>query len=89
MAQDTFFSTYGDDRLLVEGTVATIGARNGATFVDLKTSGSSKVECATKTTAPAVRVGDVVTVQTDEPRADVSREAGGMVIENCRIVNSK
>jgi hypothetical protein len=89
MAQDTFFSTYGDDRLLIEGTVATIGERNGATFVGLKTSGSNKVECATKTRAPAIQAGDVVTVQADEPRADVSRQSGGMVIENCRIVESK
>jgi hypothetical protein len=86
LQSDSFFSTYGQTTLLIQGTVMSIGQQSGDYVVALATTGPAKVFCDIGAKAPAVNVGAAITIQSANPQRDASREASGLLIKNCTIV---
>jgi hypothetical protein len=88
LQHDSFFSTYSQNTLLIQGTVMSIDQQSGDYIVALATTGPAKVFCDIGARAPTVNVGDVITVQSANPQRDASREASGLLLKNCMIVST-
>ena len=88
LQNDSFFSTYGQTILLIQGTVTSIGQQDGNYTVALATTGPAKVFCDIGANVPTVNVGDVITVQSANLQQDASRETSGLLLKNCTIVST-
>jgi hypothetical protein len=85
MQQDAFFSTYGQDSLLIQGTVVSINRNGSDLIVVLDSAVPTKVECDLGSRESTVQVGETITVLSENPGSDASRDAGMVLLRNCRI----
>jgi hypothetical protein len=85
MDDDTFYATYGQTSLLIQGRVAAVDQQANHFIVTLATGVRTKVQCDLGNKAPAVRVGDTITIRSANPEQDVSRLDAAVLIHNCTI----
>jgi hypothetical protein len=85
MQRDEFFANYGHSSLLIQGTVVSIDRHGGDLIVVLDSTVPMKVECDLGNRESAVRVGETLTVLSENPSSDASRDAGMVLLRNCRI----
>jgi hypothetical protein len=85
MQQDAFFSTYGQNSLLIQGTVVSINRNGSDLIVILDSTVPTKVECDLGNHESAVHVGETITILSENPGSDASRDAGMVLLRNCRI----
>ena len=85
MQQDAFFANYGQSSLLIQGTVVSIDRRGNDLIVVLDSTVPTKVACDLGNRSSAVRVGETITVLSANPGGDASRDAGMVLLRNCRI----
>lgn len=83
MRQDRFFSDYRKSALLVSGTVASVGRRDGHLIVGLRTGSSYGASCDLGTASVAPHVGETLTVLTVGQAAE--RLPGGVLLRGCVV----
>jgi hypothetical protein len=83
MKGDYFYSKYGENTLLISGTVdSAVRSGNGLT-VTFKTSSSYHAVCHFDTYVAAIRSGQTITVLTEAAVAD--RQPAGVLLHSCII----
>ncbi len=85
MQEDHFFSDYGQTTLLVQGTVSSVNTQDNDVIVALETSVPTKVLCDLGDHPTTVQVGDSITVKSDYPQRDASRQSFAVMLKNCSI----
>lgn len=85
MDDDAFYATYGQTSLLIQGTVAAVDQQTNHFIVTLATGVRTKVQCDLGNKAPAVKVGDTITIRSANPEQDVARQDAAVLIHNCTI----
>jgi hypothetical protein len=89
MQEDHFYEDYGQSSLFIHGTVSAVSAQNNDAIVELASSIPTKVRCDLGHQAPAVHVGDPITVQAADPETDAIREPSAVLIKNCRLSRAR
>jgi hypothetical protein len=85
MDEDRFYATYGHSTLLIQGTVAAVDQQPDDFIVTLATGVRTKVLCDLGNKAPAVKVGEAITIRSANPEQDVARRDAAVLIHNCTI----
>ncbi|MGA2821572.1 MAG: hypothetical protein ABSF61_13105 [Anaerolineales bacterium] len=83
--EDRFFSDRGVSTRLVQGTVVSVGERDHDLLAELGTSVPTRIFRDLRNPLPRIQVSDTLKVQSAHPQMDVSRQASGLMIRNCRI----
>jgi hypothetical protein len=83
MQEDHFYSDYGQNELVVQGTVLSVDDQKNGTTISLATRVSTGVACELGKGATRVKAGDSITVSA---RADQAlREPNAVLLKNCSI----
>ncbi len=85
MQEDRFFADYGNNTLLIEGKALSVNRQENDLIVTLDTSVEIKVLCDIGNHSSSVQVGDTVTIKSDLPRRDASRQTSAVLFKNCTI----
>ena len=83
MADDSFFSDYRNEALLVRGTVSSVETASGATLVTLSTGLATAVVCDLGERATTIRAGDSITVLVNS--SDVKRLPDEVLLSPCAV----
>ncbi|MCL4561394.1 MAG: hypothetical protein M1281_12350 [Chloroflexi bacterium] len=85
MQADSFYSEYGSVDLLIQGVVSSISQKENGVIVEFKTSVPLKVQCDLGDQAVNFHPGDTITVRVANPRENVARETGEIIMQDCAI----
>lgn len=83
MADDHFFSDYGESTLVVHGTVASLRKDGGSLVIWLKVDSSYAAGCDLGRSAFLAHAGDAITVLAEGALAE--RETAAVMLRNCAI----
>ncbi len=85
MQEDRFFADYGQTTLFIQGTVLSVDKQDNNVIVALETSVPIKVLCDLGDHPTTAHVGDSITVKSDYPQRDASRQSSAVMLKNCGI----
>jgi hypothetical protein len=85
MQNDEFFSDYRGDSLIIHGVVSSISQQGNDWVVELKTNIATRVFCNLGNLSVTAQAGDAITVVSDYPNRDVSRQGPDLLIKNCTV----
>jgi hypothetical protein len=81
MRQDEFWSTYRENTLLFNGTVASVNVQGGHTVVSLKTTDTYGVRCEMAKENPNLKVGNTIKFEAETYQAE--RQPSGVLLHKC------
>ena len=81
MKDDHFYSSYRENTLLVDGTVASVESSSNNSIASFKTTSSYSVSCDFGRLMPTIRTGDKIIVITEG--ATAVRQPSGVMLKNC------
>lgn len=86
MQNDNFYSKYGNDTLIIQGTIAKVSTSAGIVTIDFSTTGDYKTRCQLHPLTSKVHLGASVTLIAEAGRA--SRLSKGVLFPACLFATS-
>ncbi len=87
MQADSFYATYGSSELIVTGTVASVEPQGDGERVEFVMAGAMKVQCQLSSSPSNLQPGEKITARITDPRHNVVRQDGGVLLNNCTLIN--
>jgi hypothetical protein len=84
MQEDHFFSDYGHNTLIVQGTALAIRLQGARHILELKTNLDTVVLCDFGSQAPVIKAGELVTVESPDA-GQAQRQPNAVLLANCSI----